>query len=153
MSKTSVCGAASRIRQQEGLKVPQEQAKKGRLRLMTAPVCGCGPNTPTMSAAHDLVRDRAYDGRVFRSLTIIDAFTKEALVIRVNRKLDFTDVADALTDLFILRRPPEFIKVGNDAEFIALKVRAWIATVGARTAVIEPRSPQENRCHLALLRT
>ena len=39
-----------------------------------------------------------------------DEFTKEALVIRVDRKLNSTDVVDALTDLFILRGPPEFIR-------------------------------------------
>jgi len=32
-------------------------------------------------------------------------------VIRVKRKLNSVDVVDALTDLFILRGPPEFISV------------------------------------------
>ena len=35
-----------------------------------------------------------------------------------------TDVVDALTDLFILRGAPEFIRSDNGAEFIAKKVRA-----------------------------
>lgn len=72
-----------------------------------------------------------HDGRVYRTLNIIDEFTKEALVIRVKRKLNSTDVVDALTDLFILRGPPEYIRSDNGAEFIAKKVRAWI-TVGER---------------------
>jgi hypothetical protein len=33
---------------------------------------------------------------VFRTLNIIDEFTKEALAIRVRRKLNSTDVADAI---------------------------------------------------------
>jgi len=79
-------------------------------------------------------------------------------VIRVKRRLNSTDVVDALTDLFILRGPPEFIRSDNGAEFIAKKVRAWIgaplgrialqfacrATVGAKTAFITPGSPWEN---------
>jgi len=60
------------------------------------------------------------------------------LAIRVNRKLNSTDVVDALTDLFILRGPPEFMRSDNGAEFIAKKVRAWIGAVGAKTAFIEP---------------
>ena len=41
------------------------------------------------------------------TLNIIDEFTREALVIRVDRKLNSIDVVDALTDLFILRGPPD----------------------------------------------
>ena len=81
---------------------------------------------------------------MFRTLNIIDEFTREALVIRVKRKLNSTDVVDALTDLFILRGPPVFIRSDNGAEFIARKVRDWIEAVGAKTAFIEPGSPWEN---------
>ena len=51
---------------------------------------------------------------------------------------------DALRDLFILRGPPEYIRSNNGPEFIAQKVRDWIAAVGAKTAYIEPGSPWEN---------
>ena len=97
-----------------------------------------------MSAPHDFVQDRTHDGRVFRTLNIIDEFTKEALAIRVKRKLNSTDVVDALTDLFILRGPPKLIRCDNGAELIAEKVRAGIAAVGAKTAFGEPGSPREN---------
>ena len=65
-------------------------------------------------------------------------------MIRVKRKLNSTDVVDALTDLFILRGPPEYIRSDNGAEFIAKKERAWIGAVGAKTAFIAPGSPWEN---------
>ncbi len=51
---------------------------------------------------------------------------------------------DALTDLFILRGVPAYIRSDNGPEFIAEVVRNWIAAVGARTAYIEPGSPWEN---------
>ena len=98
----------------------------------------------------DFVEDRTHDGRRFRTLNIIDEFTKEALTIRVERKLNSIDFVDALTDLFILRGPPEFIRSDNGPEFIAEKVRAWIAAVGAKTAFIEPGSPWENGFAAAL---
>jgi putative transposase len=75
---------------------------------------------------------------------IIDEFTRECLAIRINRKLNSTDVIDALCDLFILRGVPGHIRSDNGPEFIAKAVRDWIATVGARTAYIEPGSPWEN---------
>ena len=65
-------------------------------------------------------------------------------MIRAKRKLNSTDVPDALTDLFILRRPPEYTRSDNGPEFIAQKVRDWIAAVGAKTAYIEPGSPWES---------
>jgi len=34
-------------------------------------------------------------------------------MIRVDRKLNSTDVLDTLTDLFILRGPPEYIRSDN----------------------------------------
>ncbi len=65
-------------------------------------------------------------------------------MIRVDCRLNSTDVLDALTDLFILREPPEYIRSDNGPEFIAQKVRDWIAAVGAKTAYIEPNSPREH---------
>ena len=133
-----------RIWRQEGLKVPQKQPKKGRLWLNDGSCVRLRPERPNHVWSYDFVQDRTHDGRVFRTLNIIDEFTKEALVIRVKRRLNSTDVADALTDLFILRGPPEYIRSDNGAEFIAKKVRAWIGAVGAKTAFIAPGSPWEN---------
>ncbi|WP_138933259.1 IS3 family transposase [Roseovarius arcticus] len=133
-----------RIWRREGLKVPQKQPKKGRLWLNDGSCVRLRPERPNHVWSYDFVQDRTHDGRVYRTLNIIDEFTKEALVIRVKRKLNSTDVVDALTDLFILRGPPEYIRSDNGAEFIAKKVRAWIGAVGAKTAFIAPGSPWEN---------
>ena len=133
-----------RIWRREGLKVPQKQRKKGRLWLNDGSCVRLKPERPNDVWSYDFVQDRTTDGRVYRTLNIIDEYTREALMIRVDRKLNSTDVLDALTDLFILRGPPEYIRSDNRPEFIALKVRDWIAAVGAKTAYIEPGSPWEN---------
>ena len=133
-----------RIWRREGLKVPQKQPKNGRLWLNDGSCVRLRAERPNHVWSYDFVQDRTHDGRVFRTLNIIDEFTREALVIRVKRRLNSTVVVDALTDLFILRGPPEFIRSDNGAEFIAKKVRAWIGAVGAKTAFIAPGSPWEN---------
>ena len=133
-----------RIWRREGLKVPQKQRKKGRLWLNDGSCVRLRPERPNHVWSYDFVQDRTADGRVYRSLNIIDEYTREALMIRVDRKLNSTDVLDALTDLFILRGPPEYIRSDNGPEFIAQKVRDWIVAVGAKTAYIEPGSPWEN---------
>ena len=77
-------------------------------------------------------------------MNVIDEYSRECLMIRVKRKLNSFDVIDVLTDLFILRGPPAFIRSDNGPEFVAEAVRDWISAVGATTAYIEPGSPWEN---------
>ena len=67
-----------------------------------------------------------------------------AATVAVDRKLNSSAVIDALTDLFILRGVPSFIRSDNGPEFVALAVQDWIKAVGAKTAYIEPGSPWEN---------
>ena len=77
-------------------------------------------------------------------LCLIDEFTREALAIRVKRKLNSTDVLETLADVMIVRGTPDYIRSDNGPEFIALTLRQWIADVGTQTAYIEPGSPWEN---------
>lgn len=87
---------------------------------------------------------RTDDAKAFRTLNIIDEFSRECLAISVKRKLNAIEVVDALTDLFILCGAPRFIRSDNGPDFVALADRDWIAAVGAKTAYIEPGSPWEN---------
>lgn len=133
-----------RLWKREGLKVPPKQPKKGRLWLNDGSCVRLRPEYPNHVWSYDFVHERTHDGRAFRTLNVLDEFTKESLVIRVKRKLNSVDVIDVLTDLFILRGPPAYIRSDNGAEFVAEAVRKWIAAVGAQTAYIEPGSPWEN---------
>ena len=74
-------------------------------------------------------------------MNILDEFSRECLAIKVDRRLNSADVIDALSDLFILRGVPAFIRSDNGPEFVAQAVQDWIAAVGAQTAYIEPGSP------------
>jgi putative transposase len=46
-------------------------------------------------------------------LCVVDEFTREALAIRVARKLGAADVVDVLADLFIARGVPAHIRSDN----------------------------------------
>ena len=137
-------GRVERLWRREGLKVPPKQPKRARLWLNDGSCVRLRPERRNHVWSYDFVHCRTEDGRAFRLLNIIDEFTREALMIRVKRKLNSIDVIDALTDLFILRGPPAFIRSDNGPEFVAKAVRDWIAAVGATTAFIEPGSPWEN---------
>jgi putative transposase len=90
------------------------------------------------------VHHEADEDRVFRTPNIIDEYPRECLEIRVKRKLNSADVIDTLTDGFILRSIPAYIRSDNGPEFAAQAVRDWIKAVGAKTAYIAPGSPWEN---------
>jgi putative transposase len=111
-----------RLYGEEGLAVRRRRSRH-RIAVARAPIPR--PDGPNSRWSTDFVHDQLANGRRFRVLTIIDDVTKECLaavpetslsgkrVIRVDRKLNSTEVIDALTDLFILRSPPEFMRSDN----------------------------------------
>jgi putative transposase len=133
-----------RIWRQEGLKVPMKQPKRGRLWLGDGSCLRLRPEHQNHVWSYDFVEDRTHDRRKLRLLNVIDEFTRECLAIRIGRRLRSTDVIDVLSDLFILRGVPSFIRSDNGPEFVAKALRDWLSAVGARTAYIEPGSPWEN---------
>ena len=102
-----------RIWRLEGLKVPPKQPKRGRLWLADGSCTRLRPEHPNHVWSYDFVEDRTHDGRKYRLLNVLDEFTRECLSIRVRRKLNSTDVIDVLTDLFILRGIPGYIRSDN----------------------------------------
>ena len=133
-----------RIWRREGLKVPPRQPKRGRLWLNDGSCVRLRPERPDHVWAYDFVEDRTRDGRKFRMLCVVDEFTREALAIRVARKLTSADVIDVLADLFVARGVPAHVRSDQGPECVAAAVQGWIAGVGAATAYIEKASPWEN---------
>ena len=93
---------------------------------------------------YDFVADRTSDGRSFRMLTLMDEYTRECLAIDVARKLKSEDVLERLSDLFVRRGVPKYIRSDNGPEFTANTVREWLGRVKVQTLFIEPGSPWEN---------
>ena len=91
-----------RLWRREGLKVPIKQPKKGRLWLSDGACVRLRPEYRDHVWSYDFVHHRTDDGKVFRTLNILDEYSRECLAIRVKRKLNSTDVVDVLTDLFII---------------------------------------------------
>ena len=66
------------------------------------------------------------------------------LAIDVARRLGSEDVLERLTQRFVLRGVPHYLRSDNGAEFTAQAVRDWLERVGVKTLYIEPGSPWEN---------
>ena len=129
---------------QEGLKVPQKQPKRRRLWLNNGSCVRLRPAYRDQVWSYDFMHARTHDGRAFRLLTIIDEYSRECLAIKVARRFTSEDVLDQLTQLFIQRRLPDYIRADNGSEFTAKTVRKWLDDLGVKTLYIEPGSPWEN---------
>jgi len=133
-----------RIWQQEGLKVPKKQPKRGRLWLNDGSCVRLRPEYKDHVWAYDFVQARTHEGRSFRMLTLVDEFTRECLAIDVARHLRSDDVLERLAWLFATRGVPDHIRSDNGPEFTARVVRDWLERMRVKTLFIEPGSPWEN---------
>ena len=136
-----------RLWRREGLKVVMKQPKKGWLWLNDGSCIRLRAEHRNHVWSYDFVHCRTEEGKVFRTLNILDEHSRECLVIKVKRRLNSGDVIDALTDLFIMRGVPAYIRSDNGPEFVAQAVQDWIKAVGAKTAYIEPGSPLSGHRH------
>ena len=133
-----------RLWRREGLKVPQKQPPRRRLWLNDGSCIRLRPTYRDHVWSYDFVQARTRDGRSFRMLTIMDEYTRECLAIDVARRLRSEEVLERLSDLFICRGVPAYLRSDNGPEFTAKRVRQWLTRVGVRTLFIEPGSPWEN---------
>ena len=76
----------------------------------------------------DFVADELVDGRRFRTLTVIDLFTRECLAIDVGRSLTGQDVAASLERLRFERGLPQRIYCDNGTEFVSAAMDLWAYT-------------------------
>ena len=133
-----------RLWRREGLRVPPKPPRRRRLWLADGTTTRRRATRPHHVWSYDFVQDRTHDGRPLRLLCIVDEYTRECLAIVVARRLRADDVLACLTQLFVERGPPAYLRSDNGPEFTAHAVRAWLPRVGVTTLFIQPGSPWEN---------
>ena len=133
-----------RLWREEGLKVPRRQCKKRRLGRSENSSQRRVATRPNEVWSYDFVSNQTTDGRRLKLLCVVDEFTRECLAIDVGRRLTSEDVLERLSDLFVRRGVPEYLRSDNGSEFTARCVREWLERVGVKTLSIEPGTPWEN---------
>ena len=133
-----------RIWRREGLKVPKKQKPRGRLWLNDGSCVRLRAERPNHVWSYDFVSTKTHDGRSVRLLTLVDEYTREALAIKVARRLNSVNVIEAMADVMLVKGVPEHIRSDNGPEMTAKIIRDWLPKVGANTLYIEPGSPWEN---------
>jgi putative transposase len=76
----------------------------------------------------DFVADELADGRRFRTLTILDIYTRECLEIAVGQGLTGQDVVASLERLRFDRGLPQRIYCDNGSEFVGAAMDLWAYT-------------------------
>jgi putative transposase len=92
----------------------------------------------------DFVSDTLSNGRVFRTLNIVDDFTRECVAIEVDHSLPGLRVVQVLERLASTRGLPGTIVMDNGPEFAGRVLDAWAYRRGVRLHFIEPGKPVQN---------
>ena len=133
-----------RLWREEGLRVPVRKRKRRRLGDSTVPAQRLRAERPDHVWAFDFQFDQTADGRALKLLNIVDEFTREALVMLVERSIDADTVVRTLERLVAERGAPELLRCDNGPEMTAHALRDWCALSRTGTVFIEPGSPWQN---------
>ena len=134
-----------RLWREEGLRVPQRRRKRQRLGESTVPADRLRAEHPDHVWALDFQFDQTADGRILKLLHVVDEFTREALAIECQRRID-ADASVAVLDRLVAVRgtAPAFIRCDNGPELTANALRDWCRFSRAGSAYIDPGSPWQN---------
>ena len=134
-----------RLWREEGLRVPQKRRKRQRRGESTVPGDRLRAERPDHVWAFDFQWDVTEDGRALKLLYVVDEFTREALAMEAERRMDSDHVVDVLDRIVREQhRRPAFLRCDNGPEMTAHALRDWCRFSRTGTAYIEPGSPWEN---------
>ena len=129
-----------RLYREEGLTVRRRYRKRVARPRIEMPT----PRRADEQWSMDFMRDQLAGGRVFRLLTVVDHFTREAPVIEVDLSLPGARVAQVLDRVGGRRGLPRSIRVDNGPEFTGRALDEWAHRRGVKLEFIRPGKPVEN---------
>ena len=92
----------------------------------------------------DFVCDSLFNGCRFRSLTIVDNYSRECLAIEVGQSLKGGDVVEVMDRLVALRGKPDRLQCDNGSEFISKVMDKWAYENGVTIDFSRPGKPMDN---------
>lgn len=130
-----------RIYQEEGLAVKR---RRGRKRAIGTRSPMHLPEGPNQRWSLDFVSDALSDGRRFRTLCVVDDFTREALATVVDVSLSGIRVARELSRLIDQRGRPQMIVSDNGTELTSHAILKWVKEARIEWHYIAPGKPTQN---------
>ena len=130
-----------RLYREEGLAMQRRKGKRFRAEARAPLVL---PARTNQMWTMDFTRDSLAGGRKFRTLNLMDGYTREALWIEVDNSLPGLRVVRVLERVAEERGVPEAIQVDNGPEFISQVVDQWAYRNGVALHFIDPGKPVQN---------
>lgn len=122
-------------------------AQRRRKRRSKPENCASRPHQaeyPNHVWTYDILFDRLADGKQFKTLSILDEFTRKCLGILVAHSIVAQDVMIFLRTILKDRPAPAFLRSDNGSEFTAQSVQAWLEQNHIGPAFIPPGQPWKN---------
>ncbi len=130
-----------RLYRREGLMV-KRRGRKRRAAVARVPLAAAVKINQRWSM--DFTRDTLSCGRVFRTLNIVDDYSRENPAIEVDTSLPGKRVVRVLEWLREVRGLPEEIVTDNGPEFTGRALDEWAYRHGVRLHFIDPGKPTQN---------
>jgi putative transposase len=133
-----------RLWKSEGFRVPGKQHKKRRLGHSENGIARRRAEHRNHVWCVDFIHDRDDRDRPLKWLSVVDEFTRECVLLEVDRGMTSDDVVDLLVGAFRTRGVPAHVRSDNGGEFIAKAITRLAAITGVEMLYITPGSPWEN---------
>jgi len=133
--------AVYRIYRQEGLNLRHRGRRKqiSRARLPKVDVTGIN-----QCWAMDFMSDALFNGRRFRTLAMMDLYSRECLNIYADKKITGDTVVDILDSISYHRGRPERIRVDNGPEFVSKALDNYSYQNNIKLEFSRPGKPVDN---------
>ncbi len=92
----------------------------------------------------DFVSDSLFNGNRFRTLTVVDNFSREILRLHANSGIKGSEVVEIMEELKHTRGLPNTIKIDNGPEFISKDLDKWAYENGVSLEFSRPGRPTDN---------
>jgi putative transposase len=133
---------AYRLYTEEGLQLRSKRPKRRKMAVTRRE--RYVPVRPNQAWSMDFVSDQLTNGTRIRALTIVDVFTREALTIRVGRRLRAEQVVEECNRLVAQHGAPLRIFVDNGSEFSGRLLDLWAYHHQVQIDFSRPGKPTDN---------
>jgi putative transposase len=130
-------GRSWRLWKQYGFRIETQRTRKPRKKDVT-PAPPQQAKYPNHVWAYDILFDCLSDRRPFKTLSILDEFTRECLGILVATSILDQDVIAFLSAIIQNRSAPVFLRSDNGSESTAKPAQTWLVQKKVRPAFIPP---------------
>lgn len=137
-------GRCWRLWKRYGFKIGTQRPRKPRKKDQPATPRPQQAEYPNHVWTYDILFDRLADGRPYKTLSVLDEFTRECVGILAATSILAEDVISFVDEIMQQRSSPVFLRSDNGSEFTAEAVQIWLIKKSVGPVFIPPGQPWKN---------